>query len=326
MHNITIKDIAKSLGVSTSTVSRALRDSHEISTKTKEKILAYANEVNFIPNPMAMSLRGKINKSIAVIVPSLHNSFFSEVIEGIDSVAHQRGYQITIFQTHESYEREIEEINHALSRRVDGIALSITITTKDYLHIKELVDTNFPMVFFDRVPNIPNTPKITIDNFKIAYQATQKIIDKGAKIFAYITIPLILTNIQERYEGFLQCLKDNNLTFDDRFLKVCTFDPREAEAAAKEILLNHTIDAIFTISDRLTVEICRTIKKINNTNLRPVLHFGFTNLATADLLYPPVISISQPAFQLGVKTAENLLYNIESKSLISRKNDHIIIE
>jgi LacI family transcriptional regulator len=325
LQSITIKDIAKTLGVSTSTISRALRDSHEINQHTKKRIIDYAKSINFIPNPMAISLKGKINKSIAIIVPTLHNSFFSEVIEGIDSVAHEKGYHITILQSHESFEREIEEIHQAIGRRVDGIAISLSGNTLNFDHLKYLVNSNFPIVFFDRVPDLPNTPKITIDNYSLAYNCTQKIINQGAKSFAHITTPLSLKNIKERFDGFEKCLNDNKLPFNRNLLKVCNFDPKEADEAVKEIFNTNQIDAIFTGSDRITVDVCRAIKNLFPNGQNKIIQFGFSNLNITDLISPPLQAIRQPAFQMGVKTAENLLFNIESSSFSLWKNEDIKI-
>jgi LacI family transcriptional regulator len=326
LQTLTIKDIAKALGVSTSTVSRALRDSHEINPLTKFKIIEYAKSINFIPNPMAISLRGKINKSIAIIVPTLHNSFFSEVIEGIDAVAHEKGYHITIFQTHESYEREIEEIHQALGRRVDGIAISLSGSTNNFDHLSNLVDAKFPIVFFDRVPDLPDTPKITIDNLTLAYECTQKIIDKGAKKIAHITTPLILKNIKERLDGFLKCLKDNKIDFENNLLKVCHFDPKEAEQAVIELLTNHEIDAIFTGSDRITVDVFRVLKNLFPEKQDKIIQFGFSNHNIVDLITPSIMVVKQPAFQLGTMTAQNLLHNIECKSYGSWKKEDVRIK
>ena len=325
LQTYTIKDIAKALGVSTSTVSRALRDSHEINPLTRTKILDYAKSINFIPNPMAISLRGKINKSIAIIVPTLHNSFFSEVIEGADSVAYKKGYHITIFQTHESFEREVEEIHQALGRKVDGIAISLSVNTNNFDHISKLVDSKFPIVFFDRVPGFFDIPKITINNFKIAYDCTQKCIDKGAKKFAHITTPLVLRNIKDRYDGFLKCLDDNRIKFDKNLLKVCQFDPKEAEKAVVDIMENHDVDAIFTGSDRLTIDVFRSLKNLYALKQKMIIQFGFSNHNIADLISPPIDVVKQPAYQIGVKTAEILLHNIESSSYNLWKKEDVKI-
>ncbi|MFC0183466.1 LacI family DNA-binding transcriptional regulator [Pseudarcicella hirudinis] len=148
METITIKDIAKALNLSTSTVSRALRGSYEINAETKKLVLEYAEKLNYRPNPIALSLKENRSKSIGVIVPEIDNPFFSQAINGIESIAYNRGYHVVIFQSHESYEREVVNVEHLVSRRVDGVLISLSGQTKDVSHLKELNDKGLPIVFF----------------------------------------------------------------------------------------------------------------------------------------------------------------------------------
>src|SRR6188508_1964236 len=149
--SVTIKDIAKELNLSTSTVSRALRGSYEISEETKKQVLEYAEKINYRPNPIALSLKERRSRSIGVIVPEIANNFFSQAINGIESIAYNRGYHVIISQSHESYEREIVNVKHLSSRSVDGLLVSLSTETKDVEHFKELNDKGLPLVFFDRV-------------------------------------------------------------------------------------------------------------------------------------------------------------------------------
>ena len=186
----TIKDIAKALNLSTSTVSRALRDSYEISSGTKQKILEYAQAVNYTPNPIALSLRENKSHSICVIVPQIANAFFSEVINGIDETAYRRGYHVVIFQTHEQYEREIRDLNSGLARRADGVVISLSGTTTDFDHFRQLQAEQVPIVFFDRVPPFDNCHKVVADNFAGAYEGTRYCCPRAKN--GLLTLPALL--------------------------------------------------------------------------------------------------------------------------------------
>src|SRR5687767_1788518 len=169
---ITIKDIAKALGLSTSTVSRALRDSYEISPETKKMVLEYAEKHHYKPNPIALNLKERRSQSIGVIVCEIANSYFSQVINGIESIAYQFGYNVIIAQSRESYEREIMNLQYLTSRSIDGLIISVSTETTDFSFLKELKEKKMPMVFFDRIVSEIDTHKVTADNFKGAYDAT----------------------------------------------------------------------------------------------------------------------------------------------------------
>src|SRR2546423_3142625 len=167
---VTIKDIAKALGLSTSTVSRAMRDSYEISPETKKLVLECAEKLNYRPNPIALSLKERRSRSIGVVVCEIANSFFSQVINGIESIAYDKGYNVIISQTHESYEREIMDLHYLASRSVDGLLISLSTETNDTSHLKALHEKNLPIVFFGRISGDIDTRKATFDQFQAAYQ------------------------------------------------------------------------------------------------------------------------------------------------------------
>src|SRR4051812_28696336 len=181
---VTIKDIAKALGISTSTVSRALRDSYEISPETKQLVLECAEKLNYRPNPIALSLKEKRSRSIGVVVCEIANSFFSQVINGIESVAYDRGYNVMITQSNESYEREMMDLHSLSSRSVDGLIVSLSTETNDLSQLHSLHQKGLPIVLFDRVTDEIETHKVVVDNFKGAYEATEHLIQQGYKRIA----------------------------------------------------------------------------------------------------------------------------------------------
>src|SRR5690606_27733569 len=204
---ITIKDIAQALGLSASTVSRALSDSHEINEETKRRVLEYANEHDYKRNPIALSLRQRKSYSIGVIVCEVANSFFSQAIDGIESVAYNKGYHIIISQSHDSYEREVVNIQHLANRAVDGLLISMSAETKDFSHILKLHEQGLPIVFFDRVIDDFETHTVTSDNREGAKQATLSLIDRGFRKIAHLANAQHLSITAERLDGYEEALR-----------------------------------------------------------------------------------------------------------------------
>src|SRR5215510_6381963 len=199
---VTIKDIAKALGLSTSTVSRALRDSYEISPETKRLVLEYAEKINYHPNPIALSLKERRSRSIGVIVSEIANSFFSQTINGIESIAYNNGYNVIIAQSRESFDREMLNLQYLASRSVDGLIISVSTETKDFAFLIELSQRGLPIVFFDRLVSDIDTHKVIADNYKGAYDATIHLVDCGYKRIAAVANADLLSITKERLAGY----------------------------------------------------------------------------------------------------------------------------
>lgn len=313
MSRSTIKEIAAALGLSVSTVSRALRDSYEIGAATKNKVMAYAQSVNYRPNPIALGLKERKSHSICVIVPEIANNFFSEVINGIDSAAYAKGYNVFIFQSHEHYQREMQSIELGLDRRVDGFIISLSGTTDNYDHLKILEEEKVPIVFFDRVPPFENVHKVVVDNFEGSYNGTAYLLSQGKKRIAHISSPLILSITKERHAGYLACLKDHGIEPEEGLIRFCGFDPAEAHEAIREIIVTMKPDAFFINSDRLTLNSLGAIKEFKHLLPADVAIVGFTNMKHVALLDPVMIPICQPAQEIGTKAIELLISQIEAK-------------
>lgn len=315
METITIKDIAKALNLSTSTVSRALRNSYEINAETKKLVMEYAERMNYRPNPIALSLRDSKSKSIGVIIPEIANNFFSQLINGIESIAYSMGYHVVIFQSHESYEREVANTNYLVSRKVDGLLVSLSTLTRDLNHFEELMDKGMPIVFFDRVPNDIQTHKVVVDNFKGSYDATEHLIKGGRRRIAHITSPVYLSITTERLAGYRKALEDYGIPFEESLVKYCHHGGKmnsENEAAMEELLnLPEPPDAIFTASDRLTTGCLAVLQKHKMKIPDQVALVGFTNIAVAELLNPPLTAVVQPATEMGQQAVDLLIRLIE---------------
>ncbi|MBC7616234.1 MAG: LacI family DNA-binding transcriptional regulator [Pedobacter sp.] len=314
---VTIKDIAKALGLSTSTVSRALRDTHEISAATKKVVLAYAKEINYQPNPIALSLKERRSKSIGVVVSEVANSYFSQAINGIESIAYDRGYHVIISQTHESYDREVINVQHLASRSVDGLLVSLSSETTDISHLTHLHERGLPIVFFDRVADAINTHKVIANNEKGAYQATDYLIKNGYKRIAHLTSSSHLSISIERLSGYEAALKDNGLAVNPQYIKHCLHGGMlytETETAIKELMgLKEKPDAIFVAGDRLSTGCLSVFKNLKIAVPNDMAIAGFSNSDVLDLFNPSLTSVRQPAFDIGQMATEMLLQLIEAK-------------
>ncbi|RAK63869.1 LacI family DNA-binding transcriptional regulator [Hymenobacter edaphi] len=314
MDTVTIKDIARALNLSTSTVSRALRGSYEINPETKRLVLEYAERLNYRPNPIALSLKGSSSRAIAVIVPQIANYFFSQAINGIEAIAYNRGYHVIIFQTHESYEREVANVQQALSRKVDGLLISLSSETSDVEHLRELLDRNMPIVQFDRVSTELNTTKVVADNFAGAFAATEHLIKAGRRRIAHLTIPPWISITQERLAGYRAALEQYGLEYDESLVRYGTFGPDEATTMVDDLLAQASPpDAFFTASDRLALGALAALQRRKIAIPQDVSLIGFTNLNVADLLSPSLSTVVQPAQEIGQIAAERLIELIERK-------------
>lgn len=315
MEPLTIKDIAKALNLSTSTVSRALRDSHEINPETKRMVVEYATKVNYRPNPIAQGLKENRSRAIAVIVPEIANSFFSEAITGIEDVANARGYDVVIFQSHESYDREVANVRNVVARRVDGLLISLSNQTQEFSHLRELHEKGFPLVFFDRVSDEIETYKVVADNFSGAFMATDHLLQNGKKRIAHITSAASLYITKERLSGYKAALEKYKVPFDSALVHYCNhFDFPEMEGIIEHILeIAPRPDAIFTASDRLALACFEVLTRKGIRCPEDLALVGFTNLKVAHLLHPALTTVSQPAFGIGQTSVELLIDLIEKK-------------
>ncbi len=314
MELITIKDIAKALNLSTSTVSRALRGSYEINPETKKLVIEYAEKHNYRPNPIALSLKENKSRSIGVIVPEIDNPFFSQVINGIDAIAYNRGYHVVIFQSHESYKRELINLEHLTSRRVDGLLISLSGETQSVEHLQELHQKGMPIVLFDRVSEEINTYKVVSDNFEGAFTATEHLIREGRRRIVQITASPFLSITKERVNGYIAALNKYGIPVDESLIRYCGYDLAAIEKMMEELFSGDTPpDGILTVSDRLALGCLAVLKRRKISIPEQIAMVGFTNLKAAYLLEPALTTVVQPSLEMGQRSAELLLDLIERK-------------
>jgi DNA-binding LacI/PurR family transcriptional regulator len=314
---VTIKDIAKALGLSTSTVSRALRDSYEISPETKKLVLEYAEKINYQPNPIALSLKERKSHSIGVIVCEIANSFFSQVINGIESIAYNNGYTVIIAQSRESFKREMLNLQYLTSRSVDGLIISVSTETDDFSGFKEVNDKGLPIVFFDRVTDEIKTHKVKVDNYQGAYAATDHLVKNGYQRIAALGNSELLSITKERLAGYKDALRNNGLPVSDTLIRYCHHGGMifsEVEEAVNDLLsLREKPDAFFAASDKLTTGCLKILTTKGLSVPGDYGLVGFSNSELTELMNPPLTIIRQPAFEMGAVAMNLLLQLIESK-------------
>ncbi len=300
----TIKDIARQLNISVSTVSRAIRNASDINPETKKAVLALVEELNYQPNQLALSLRNKQTHTIGVIVPNL-DYVLSMMVRGIDEVALEAGYTVMICQSNESFGREILNTRRLLESLVDGFIISVSSETKTFEHFKKIQEKNIPMVVFDRVTPELKAPSVRIDNEGGGFQATEHLIEQGYKRIALLAGPKNLDISNRRLEGYLNALKKHKIKIDNDLIIHCDFNQDYAFFATEELLaMKKRPDAIFTISDRMAIGAMLAIKKKGLEMPHDIGLVGFNDEPILSLVSPSISSVEQPSFELGKMTAK----------------------
>ena len=306
-----LKDLADRLGVSIATVSRALRNSHEVGEELKTKIQALAKELNYRPNPFAQSLRKEAPRVIGVIVPNLVTHYYAAVLDGIEDYATRAGYSVISANSHESHERESLLLDNFLDMHVEGIIACLAQDTVDYSHFRELHKMGIPLVFFARTC-LPELFSQVVANGDVAAQeATQHLIDKGARRIAFIGGPNHLDMVRRRKHGYLEALRENRIAID-RSLVVCgKIDFEVARKSTLDLLQREERpDAILAFNDILTYAAFDAIKAASLRIPDDVAIIGFTDGDTAAFVTPRLSAIMDQAHEQGMKACESLMRNI----------------
>lgn len=314
-NQVTIKDIARELGISPSTVSRALKDHPDISPDTKKAVNELAEKLNYQPNIVALSLRQSKTNTIGVIIPEIVHFFFSTVISGIEDVAYSAGYNVILAQSNESQTREISDIKALFNSRVDGMLMSVSRETTNFDHIESMLAKGVPIVFFDRVYDTGQASKIIVDDFTGAKEATLHLIDQGCKRIAHIEGPPNLEISKQRLEGYKEALKEHNMTFNKELVAICPSGTIEEGKKATEKLLSlkNPPDAIFATNDPAAMGAMQAIKAKGLKMPTDVALVGFSNWFFSSLMDPPLSSVDQPGFEMGQEAAKLLIRQIEKQ-------------
>lgn len=320
MKPVTLKQIAETLNMSVSTVSKALKDYPDVSKKTKRLVKETVDLLNYKPNAFAVNLRTKESKTIGLIIPEVVHHFFSSVIKGIIARAEKKGYLVIILQSNESYELEKKQIDLLLSKRVDGILISLANGTGDFKHLNDLISQDLPLVMFDKIAKIVNCSKVIINDRKAAYTATQHLIDTGCKRIAHFRGPILPQNSIDRFLGYKKALTDNGLPYDPSLVYICECGDNsfeEGKENARKLLNDHKdVDGIFINTDMVAIGAMTEFNKLGIKIPEDISVVGFSNWFMSSVISPTLTTINQPGYEMG-KEAFKLLY----KEIKNRKQN-----
>lgn len=319
MSGVNLKKLSEELGLSISSVSKALRDSYEISAETKKRVLAMAEKLNYQPNPFARGLRKRKSVTIAVVIPEIANNFFALAIDGIQLVAQQKGYHVLTYLTHEDYLNEEATVKHLQGGRVDGVLISLCGDSASVKHLLELNETGVPIVFFDRVPERMECPTVTTDDYEGGFKATERLIQAGCKKIAYLRVKGYLSTSENRMHGYQAALKKYHLPEDPKMIVECTnVDDTNKMLIRKVLKMKGRPDGILSSVEKLAIAtyyVCNDLKLKIPQQLKII---SFSCLRTASLLSPSLSTITPPAFEIGKEAATLLIRMIEKKTFGNR--------
>lgn len=311
---VTLKQIAKELDVSISTVSKSLRNSPEIGEETRLKVQAFAKFYHYKPNNIALSLKNRKTKTIGIVIPEIVHHFFSTVINGIEHVANENGYSVIICLSDESFDKEVRNMELLANGSIDGFIMALSKETQfkgDFHHISEVIDQGMPVVMFDRVTNEILCDKVIIDDKMAAYEAVQSLIDKGKRKIALVTTVDYVSVGKLRTDGYIKALLDNDIAFNENLIiKIENIDT--CEITIGKLLEDKAIDAVFAVNELFAVTCIKTANKIGLNVPNDLSVIAFTNGIISKYSTPTITTVSQNGKKMGSKAAKMLIKRLES--------------
>jgi LacI family transcriptional regulator len=319
---ITIKDIAKELNVHHSTVSRALRNDSRVNEKTRDAVLEYARNHDYQTNMNAVQLRGKSNNAIALIVPNINHSFFSDIISQLTDLAFQKGFVISVFQSNEKYLQEKEIVSTIIKHNFAGVIVSIAKDTINSDHFAVLKKVGIPLVFFDRVCENINTPKVLVNNYEITFSATEHLINKGYKRIAHLTGTNNINVFRNRQNGYIDALKKKNL----EYIQPIVLEDEFSIEVGKNIFSNlwnstKRPDAIISSSVHLTMGILLQARSYGVEIPKKLGLITFGNLLSSEIIQPQITYIEQPEKEIA-----DISFDLLEKMMDHELSDDEMIE
>lgn len=312
---VTLKQIAKELDVSISTVSKSLRNSMEISEDTRQKVQAFAKLYNYKPNNIALSLKNKKTKTICIIIPEIIHHFFATVISGVEHVANENGYNVIVCLSDESFDKEVINMEMLANGSIDGFIMSLSKETqhkRDFHHILEVINQGMPVVMFDRVTNDILCDKVIIDDNLAAYNATRFLIEKKLKKIALITTIDYVSVGKLRTDGYIKALKTNDLPVnEDLILKI--EDINNFESKIDSLVKNNDLDAIFAVNELFAVTAIKVAKKYGKRVPEDISVIGFTDGIISKYSSPSISTVGQNGIKMGEKAAKMLIERLENE-------------
>ncbi len=312
---VTLKQIAKELDVSISTVSKSLRNSLEISEDTRQKVQAFAKLYNYKPNNIALSLKNKKTKTICIIIPEIIHHFFATVISGVEHVANENGYNVIVCLSDESFDKEVINMEMLANGSIDGFIMSLSKETqlkRDFHHILEVINQGMPVVMFDRVTNDILCDKVIIDDNLAAFNATNFLIEKGFKNIALISTVDYVSVGKLRTDGYIKALKTNDLKVNDQLiLKIEDID--NFESKIDDLIKNNSIDAIFAVNELFAVTAIKIANKYGKKVPEDLSVIGFTDGIISKYSSPAISTVGQNGIKMGERAAKMLIDRLENE-------------
>jgi LacI family transcriptional regulator len=312
---VTLKQIAKELDVSISTVSKSLRDSTEISEDTRQKVQAFAKLYNYKPNLIALSLKNRKTKTIGIIIPEIVHHFFATVISGIEHLANEKGYNVIVCLSDESFDKEVINMEMLANGSIDGFIMSLSKETqqkKDFHHIIEATSQGMPVVMFDRVTNDIFCDKVIIDDKTAAQDAVNFLIHKGMRKIGLITTVDYVSVGKLRTEGYLHALQQNNIILDEKLiLKIEDIDNCTSEI--EKFIKENEVDSVFAVNELFAVTAIKSINQIGKKVPEDISVIGFTDGIISKYSTPSITTVSQNGISMGQKAAKLLIDRLENE-------------
>lgn len=327
---VTLKQIAKELGVSISTVSKSLRNSMEISEDTRLKVQAFAKFYHYKPNNIALSLKNRKTKTIGLIIPEIVHHFFSTVINGIEQIANENGYSVIICLSDDSFDKEVLNMELLANGSIDGFIMSLSKETQfkgDFHHITEVIQQGMPVVMFDRVTDAILCDKVIIDDKLAAYNAVQSLINKGKKKIALVTTVDYVSVGKLRTDGYIKALLDNDLPYDESLIiKIENVDT--CEIIIGKLLEEKVVDAVFAVNELFAVTIIKTANKLGLKVPQDLAVIAFTDGIISKYSTPTITTVSQNGIEMGNTAAKILIDRLEIEEEIEDEEDYktVLIE
>ena len=312
---LTLKQIARELEVSISTVSKALKDSPEIGEDTKQKIKAFAKLYNYKPNNIALSLKNRKTRTIGIVIPEIVHYFFTTVISGVEQVANEKGYNVIVCLSNNSFDREVLNLEMLANGSTDGFIISMakeTMQKEDYHHLIEVANQGMPLVLFDRVSDQINCDKVIIDDVLGAKKAVQHLIDIGNKKIGLISTVDYISVGKLRTQGYLQALEENGISVDENLILKIE-DMERSEEEIRKFFKQKEVDALFAVNEHFAVSAIRVLKENGLEVPADVSVIGFTDGELSKRFIPSLTTVSQHGEQMGAEAARLLIDRLENE-------------
>jgi LacI family transcriptional regulator len=323
--DITIYDLAKELNLSAATISRALKDNPAINKNTRKRIVKKAEELGYRSNNFASNLRRQKSHTIGVMVHELNSNFITSVLAGIEKVTTVANYDLIIGHSSELFSKEVANAHNLFHKRVDGLIAALAFDTENLDHFEPFFERHIPVVFFDRVEEGSKGTKVTIDNYKAGYEATQHLIEQGCKRIIHITSNLKRNVYAQRYNGYVAALKDYNIPFDESLLFINDLKKESCIASANQIAAMHPLpDGIFTTND-LTAALCIQVLKEKGIKIpEDIAVVGFNNDTISIIIEPKLSTVNYPGIDIGEVAARHLVNQLQGKNGTNNTNSIVL--